>query len=110
MKLTSYFFNELNEEQQNCIMDNFCENGFNADYMNGKFSRGAVNAQVVVDEDMNVYDVKVFDPYNLVKDGECLPVYIGPSGWSNWLYEYRDPAGNDVDTILEDYDGEIQED
>ena len=110
MKLTSYYFNELNEEQQNRVMDNFCENGFSADYLNGKYSRAIVKAQVVVDQDFNLYDIKVFDPYNHVKDAECLPVYITPSGWSNWLYEYTDPAGHDVDEILEDYDGEVQED
>lgn len=69
-----------------------------------------VNAQVVVDDDFNLYDIIVFDPFNNVKDVECRPVYIGPSGWSNWLYEYTDPAGHDVDEILDDYDGEIQED
>lgn len=110
MKLTSYYFNELNEEQQNRIMDNFSENGFNADYLNGKYSRAIVNAQVVVDGGWNLYDIKVFDPYNLVKDDECLPVYIGAGGWSNWLFEYRDNAGNNIDEILDDYDGETQED
>lgn len=109
MKLTSYYFNKLNEEQQIRIMDNFCENGFSADYLNGKYSRAIVNAQVVVDQNFNLYDIKVFDPYNQVKDAECLQVYITPSGWSNWLYEYTDPAGHDVDEILEDYDGEIQD-
>ena len=109
MKLTSYYFNELNGEQQNRILDNFCENGFSADYLNGKYSRAIVNAQVVVDQDFNLYDIKVFDPYHLVKSDKDLPVYIGLDGWSNWLFEYRDNAGNDIDEILEDYDGEIQD-
>lgn len=106
MKLTSYYFNELTEEQQNRIMNDFSENGGNSDYLNGKFSREEVNAEVVVDEDFNLFDIKVFDPYQLVETG----VYIGADGWSNWLYEYCDPAGHDVDEILDDYDGEIQED
>ena len=109
MKLTSYYFNELNGEQQNRILDNFCENGFSADYLNDKYSRAIVNALVVVDQDFNLYDIKVFDPYHLVKSDKDLPVYIGPDGWSNWLFEYRDNAGNDIDGILDDYDGETQD-
>ena len=108
-KLTSYYFDELTKEQQDRIMESFSESGYSNDYLNDKYSRSIVNAQIVVDEDWNLYDIKVFDPYHRVENGECLPVYIGPSGWSNWLFEYRDPAGNDVDEILEDYDGEIQD-
>ena len=103
MKLTSYYFNELTEEQQNHIMNDFQENGGNADYLNSKFSREEVNAEVVVDEDFNLYDIKVFDPYKLV-DNE---LYIYPDGWSNWLLDYHDPAGNDIDTILQDQDGYV---
>ena len=108
-RLTSYYFDELTKEQQNRIMESFSESGYSNDYLNDKYSRSIVNAQVVVDEDWNLYDIKVFDPYQHVKNGENLPVYIGPDGWSNWLYKCRDNAGNDVDTILEDYDGEIQD-
>ena len=57
MKLTSYYFNELTEEQQNHIMNDFQENGGNADYLNSKFSREEVNAEVVVDDDFNLYDI-----------------------------------------------------
>lgn len=108
-KLSSHFFDELREEQQNRIMEAFSESGYNNDYLSDKFSRSIVNALVVVDGDWNLYDIKVFDPYHRVETGECLPVYIGTSGWSNWLYEYRDNAGNDVDAILEDYDGVPQD-
>lgn len=108
-KLTSYYFDELTKEQQAKIMESFSESGYSADYLSGKYSRSTVNAQVVVDNDFNLYDVKVFDPYNQVKTGEHLPVYIGPDGWSHWLYDYRDPAGNDIDEIFEDYDGMPQE-
>lgn len=110
MKLTSYYFNELNKEQQARIQNDFYGNGYNLDYLNDTYSRSFVNAQVVVDEDFNLYDIKVFDPYNLVKNVKDLPVYINPDGWSNWLFEYRDNAGNDMDAILEDFDGETQED
>ncbi len=110
MKLTSYYYDELNRNQQSRIKKDFRENGGNPDYLNDKYSRSIVNAQVVVDEDFNLYDVKVFDPYHQVKSSKDLPVYIGPSGWSDWLFEYRDNAGNDMDEILEDYDGETQDD
>ena len=106
MKLTSYSFNELTEEQQNRIMDSLCENGVNEDYLNDKFSRDEVNVEIVVDEDGTLYDFRVFDPFQLVDKG----LYVYADGWSNWLFEYRDNAGNDIDEILEDYDGEIQED
>lgn len=109
MKIEIKYYDELTQEQQAKIMNDFVENGGNADYLNDKYSRAIVNAQVAVDEDCNLYDIKVFDPYHNVKAGESLTVYIGPDGWSNWLYEYRDNAGNTVDTIMEDYDGELQE-
>lgn len=107
MKLTSYYFNELTEEQQNRVMNDFSENGGNSDYLNGKFSREEVNVEVVVDEDFNLYDIKVFDPYQLVKTEGSTPVYIGPDGWSDWLYDFHDPAGNSIDTIFEDQDGYV---
>jgi hypothetical protein len=108
-KLTAYYYDELTKEQQAKIMSDFSESGYNNDYLNDKFSRATVNAQVVVDDDWVLYDIKVFNPYHLVKNGQHLPVYIGPDGWSNWLFDYRDPAGNDVDEILEGYDGVPQE-
>ncbi|MCH3980483.1 MAG: hypothetical protein LKE41_00920 [Prevotella sp.] len=107
MKLTSYNYDELNKEQQDKIMNDFQENGGNSDYLNGKFSCEEVNAEVVVDEDGTLYDIRVFDPYQLVKNEGSTPLYIGPDGWSNWLYEYCDPAGNDIDTILQDQDGYV---
>lgn len=110
MKLRSYYFNELNEEQQNRIMGNFSENDPIAKYLDGKYSYTIVNAQVVVDEDFNLYDIKVFDPYNLVKNTMFSPIYINWMGWSNWLFEYRDEAGHSMDKILYIYDGETQDD
>lgn len=108
MKLTSYYFNELNEEQQNRIMNNFSEKDSIAKYLDGKYSYAIVNAQVVVDEDFNLYDIKVFDPFNLVKNNKCSPIHISWIGWSNWLFGYRDKAGNDIDKILYRYGGETQ--
>ena len=105
MKLTSYYFNELTEEQQTSLMNDFQENGGNADYLNGKFSREEVNAEVVIDEDGTLYDIRVFDPLHLVDK----KLYVYADGWSNWLYEYTDPAGHDIDEILNNYDGEIQD-
>lgn len=106
MKLTRYYFNELTEEQQTSLMNDFQENGGNADYLNGKFSREEVNVEVVVDEDGTLYDFRVFDPFQLVDK----KLYVYADGWSNWLLEYRDNAGNDVDEILDEFDGVPQDD
>jgi hypothetical protein len=109
MKIEVKYYYQLTKEQQAKVKKDFRENGGNSDYLNDKFYISELNAQVAIDEDCNLYDVKVFDPYHHVNAGDYLTVYIGPDGWSNWLYEYRDNAGNDVDTIMEDYDGELQE-
>ena len=110
MKLTSYYFNELNEEQQNRIKDSFCENDPITNYLNSKYSYALVNAQVAVDEDFNLVDIRVFDPYNLVDDTKCFRIYISWFGWSNWLLGYRDKAGHGMDRILYRYGGETQDD
>ena len=109
MKLRSYYFSELNEEQQKRIMANFCENDPIANYLDGKYSYALVNAQVAVDEDFNLYDIKVFDPYNLVESTKCSKIHINWYGWSNWLLEYRDKAGHDMVVILYKYGGETQD-
>ena len=109
-KLSKFYFDALNKDQQRRVMIGFRDNGGNLDYLNCKVSRSVVSAEVVVDEDFNLYDIKVFDLYHLVKNGEGTPIYIGPVGWSNWLFEYRDNAGNDVDTILDEFDGVPQDD
>lgn len=75
-------------------------------YLNGKFSREEVNVEVVIDEDGTLYDFRVFDPFQLV-DKE---LYVYADGWSNWLLEYRDNAGHDVDEILDEFDGVPQDD
>ena len=109
-KLSKHYFDELSKEQQRRIMNDFRENGGNRDYLNGKFSRSVVNAEVVVDEEFVLYDIRVFDPYQLVKAAGSTPLYIGPDGWSNWLFEYYDNAGHDVDEIFEEFDGVTQDD
>lgn len=109
MKLRSYYFNELTEEQRRRIMDSFCENDPIANYLNSKYSYALVNAQVSVDKDFNLYDIKVFDPFNLVEDTRFLRVHISYFGWSNWLLEYRDKAGHGMDKILYIYGGEPQD-
>lgn len=108
-KLSVCNFDELTKEQQRRVKESFLDNGGSEDYLNGKFSRSVVSAEVVVDEDFNLYDIKVFDLYQLVKNDEGTPIYIGPVGWSNWLFEYRDNAGHDVDTILDEFDGVPQD-
>ena len=108
MKLRSYYFSKLNEEQRSRIMESFCENDPIANYLDGKYSYTLVNAQVAVDEDFNLYDIRVFDPFNLVEGTKCLRVHISWLGWSNWLFGYRDGAGHGMDKILYIYGGEPQ--
>ena len=105
-KLTAYYFYELTKEQQRRVTESFIDNGGNEDYLNGKFSRDEVNVEVVVDEDGTLYDFRVFDPFQLV-DKE---LYVYADGWSNWLLEYSDNAGHDVDEILDEFDGVPQDD
>ena len=109
MKLRSYYFNELNEEQRCHIMDSLCEDDQIATYLDGKFSYALVNAKVVVDEGFNLCDIKVYDPFNLVEATKRLRIHISWLGWSNWLLGYRDKAGHGMDKILYIYGGEIQD-
>ena len=105
-KLTKCYFDELPKEQQRRVTESFLDNGGSEDYLNGKFSREEVNVEVVIDEDGTLYDFRVFDPFQLV-DKE---LYVYADGWSNWLLEYRDNAGHDVDEILDEFDGVPQDD
>ena len=109
MKLRSYYFSKLNEEQRSRIMESFCEDDPIANYLDGKYSYTLVDAQVAVDEDFNLYDIRVFDPFNLVEGTRCLRVHISWLGWSNWLFGYRDGAGHGMDKILYIYGGEPQD-
>lgn len=102
-KLSIHNFYDLPKEQQKSIVSELGEN-FNTAYFAGD-DLNNVNAEVVTDEDGTLYDVRVFDPFQTVKDN----VYIGADGWSYWLLDYTDPAGNDVDEIIENYDGETQD-
>lgn len=52
------------------------------------------NIVVVLDDDRNVIDYRVFDPFRIVLDG-----YITPSGWSNWGMEHI----FDIDSLVEDF-------
>lgn len=106
-KLSIHNFYDLSKKQQEDIIAEFGET-YNPAYLTGEYSKGIVNAEVVTDEDGTVCDVRVFDPFNHVhprKDDDGLmtdlAVYIGPYGWSDWLYQYQDFDGNDTDTILE---------
>ena len=90
-------------------MNSFCENNPITNYLDGKYSYALVNAQVSVDEDFNLIDIKVFDPFNLVEATKCLRVHISWLGWSNWLFGYRDKAGHGMDKILFIYGGETQD-
>lgn len=108
MKITSYSFDELTEEQRIKVITQAEENLVDIDYL--QYVTPALgNAEIVVDEDFLLYDVKIFDPYHTVQSEGNTPLYINADGWSNWLLEYRDNAGNDVETILRYYEGELQD-
>lgn len=101
--LSIHNFFDLSKEQQESIRKEFSVN-FNPAYLAGD-DLDNINAEVVTDEGGILYDVRVFDPFQTVKDN----VYIGPDGWSDWLLAYTDPEGNDVDEIIENFDGKTQE-
>lgn len=101
-KLSIHNFYDLPKEQRESIISEFGEY-FSPDYLNDKYSRNEVNVEVALDEDGNLYDARVFDPYQLVDKG----VYINPDGWSNWLYDYHDPSGLDIDEIFDQRNGYV---
>lgn len=101
-KLSIHNFHDLSEDVQESIISEFSEH-FNPEYLSGDDLEN-VNAEVVLDEFYGLVDIRVFDPFKTVKDN----VYIGPDGWSDWLMSYTDPAGNNVDEIIENYDGKPQ--
>lgn len=116
-KLSRRYFSELPKDVQGKVKEEFSEH-FNPAYLTGEYSddNAEVGAEVVLDEDDNLYDIRVFDPYNRVqprKDGDGLmrdqAVYIGPDGWSHWLFGYSDNEFNDIDTIFEEYNGVTQD-
>lgn len=111
-KLTVYQFSELTKEQQKPVIARLgaaLGAGCTPDYLTD-FPSNEVKVEVVLDEDGTLYDLRVFDPYHFIYAKGNIPAYIGPDGWSCWLYDYHDPAGHDVDEILEDYDGVPQDD
>lgn len=42
-----------------------------------------VDLELIVDQDNNVYDVRLFDPYHYLCDD-----YVYGDGWTNWLFEW----------------------
>lgn len=111
-KLTVYQFSELTKEQQKSVADRLgaaLGAGYTPDYLT-EFPSNEVKVEVVLDEDGALYDLRVFDPYHFIYADGKIPAYIGPDGWSHWLYDYHDPAGHDVNTILDEFDGVPQDD
>ena len=94
-KLSIYNFYDLSEDVQKTIISEFTEH-FTPAYLTGD-DLNNVNAEVALDEFYSLVDIRVFDPFQQVKDN----VQIGPDGWSEWLLAYTDPAGNNVDEIIE---------
>ena len=112
-KLSLHNFYDLPKGQHESIRNEFNEN-YNPAYLDRWYSHKKVDAEVVLDEDGKLYDIRVFDPFGLVKprwDEGIIDdhgVNIGADGWSDWLLAYTDPEGNDVDSIIENYNGEPQ--
>lgn len=75
-----------------------------------EYGKQNVNAEVVIpQEDIDspcpvLYDLRIFDPYRKA----CGNIFLNADGWSGWLDNYRDPQGNGIDTVFDDYGGEIQ--
>lgn len=109
MKITVKNFDDLTRAQMKEVIEQMGE-CYNVDYLtNDDYSRSVVNAEVAVgEEDGCIYDVRVYDPYQHINTGEFIPVFIGAYGWSYWLFGYHDLDGNDVDTIIDEFDGELQ--
>lgn len=108
MKLEIKNFDELSAAQKKETIDQMGE-CYNVDYLtNEDYTRSVVNAEVAIGEDGCIYDVRVFDPYGHIKANGHTPIYIYADGWSDWLFGYTDPAGNDIGEILEDFDGVLQ--
>lgn len=117
MKLQKVLFSELSEEVQKQVINEFSESSYNPEYLTQEtYSSSVIDAEIVTyegDENnplMTVIDIRVFDPYNHIPSPDgYAPVYINFDGWSNWLYDYHDNQGNDIDTIFDEYDGETQD-
>lgn len=114
MKLKKILFSELNSDAQERVINDFSDSGFNPEYLTkigAEYSKRILDAEIVTyeEDECILIDIRVFDPYSKIKTGDYSPVYIGWNGWSNWLYDYRDNQGHDVDAIFEDYDGESQD-
>ena len=105
MKVEKQNFYDLQKALQKSIIKDFERNGFNPAYLTGEYSQEEVNAEVVIDEYGTLYDIQIFDPFHIVDSD----IYTNADGWSDWLYGYMDPAGNDIDEIFADYDGVPQE-
>lgn len=109
-KLERNYFSELDKAQKQSVKEQLEDRlGLDSEYMKNKYSSRIVDVEVVYDENGTLYDARVFDPYNKISGNRRTPIYIGFNGWSNWLGEYRDNAGNDIDDIFDEYDGETQD-
>ena len=67
---------------------------------------GSINAEIVTDGDGNIYDIRIFDPYNQVGTNTSFRNF---DGWTYWEMAYEDNNGNTIDEIFEDFGGETQD-
>ena len=65
---------------------------------NGDYPYSAFNIEAVVYDDGGLVDYRIFDPYQSVTNG----IYMGHTGWSNWLLE-------SFSTLPEEYQKEVEE-
>ena len=115
MKLIKHLFYDLSKAQQEEVLKIFSR-FYNPEYLNDTYSHDLVNAEVVTDGDGTFYDMRVFDPFEKVhpRIDENFPdcpwlidedISIGPDGWSDWLFDYRDVESHGIDAIFEYYNG-----
>lgn len=113
MKLKKQYLSELTEEKRNEFIREVDSNfgGNSAGDLRAvvnaweKYSSSVIDTEIVTDEnDTSIYDYRIFDPHHHGKNS----IYTNFDGWSNWLCEYRDNEGNDIDVIFDEYDGEAQ--
>lgn len=109
MKLQKYLLNDLDFEDRDRLVNalNVQMTGEESGEFDGlREFIGPTDAEIVADDDDNIYDVRLFDPYNRI---DAVNPYRYGDGWSNWLFEYTDNQGNNIDAIFEKYNGETQD-
>lgn len=103
MKLKKIYLSNLSESERKDMCEEY-EDLATVNKLWNNYSTDVIDAEIAVAEDGTVYDYRIFDPHHYCGNA----AYINFEGWSNWLCEYRDLQGNNIDAIFDEYDGELQ--